>query len=195
MKLRALPLILLLTCVMTSGCVKVQFEHETQQQQTDAAALQGKDMRGKWAERIQRESTGEKMRTTKTLIDSVVFRYLQYGDMVAERWRATNQNQAQQVTDQDIRKSIASGTEAQQPTFKAYEDMLEYALEQLKLSHEVDDSTMAMLTRYGDHLYECFSAVFYPTGMEPEFEEKLYQLRQQGEDLSRELSRALQQYR
>lgn len=188
-------LILLAACVLIAGCVKVQFEHETQQQQTDAAILQGKDMRGKWAERIQRESTGDKMRATKTLVDSVAYRYLQYGDMVAERWRGTNQNQAQQLTDLDVRKSIASGTEAQQPTFKAYEDMLEYALEQVKLTREVDDSTMSMLTRYGDHLYECFSAVFYPTGTEPEFEEKLYQLRQQGEDLSRELNRSLQQYR
>ena len=177
------------------GCVKVQFEPETKQQQSDAATLQGKDMRGKWAERLQRESTGEKMRSTKTLVDSVVYRYLQFGDMVAERWRAGNQQQAQPMTDLDVRKMIASKTEAQQPTFKAYEDMFEYALEQIKLTYEVDDSTTALLTNYGDYLYENYSAVFYPTGTEPEFEEKLYQLRQRGEDLSRELDRSLLQYR
>jgi hypothetical protein len=175
--------------------MKVQFEPESKQQQSDAATLQGKDMRGKWGERMQRESTGDKMRSAKTLVDSVVYRYLQYGDMVAERWRAMNQQQSQPMTDLDVRKSIASGTEAQQPTFRAYEDMFEYALEQIKLTHEVDDSTLALFTNYGDFLYECFSAVFYPTGTEPEFEEKLYQLRQLGDDFSRELSYALRQYR
>ena len=188
-------LIILAVSVASAGCMKVQFESESKQQQSDAAALQGKDMRGKWAERMQRESTDEKMRSTKTLVDSVVYRYLQYGDLVAERWRAGNQQQPQPLTDVDIRKMVAGGTEAQQPTFKAYEDMLEYALEQVKLTHDVDDSTMARLTGYSDYLYECYSAVFFPTGTEPEFEDKLYQLRQKGDDLNRELERSLQQYR
>lgn len=194
--MKKIVLEILIGCVaLSAGCVKVHFEPETKQQQTDAAMLQGKDMRSQWAERLRAESTGQKLRTTKTFVDSVVSQYLQYGDLVAERWRAGNQSQPQPMTDIDARAMVSKGTEAQHPMFKAYEDMLEYAIEQIKLTHEVDDSTMVLLTKYGDHLYATYSAVFYPTGTEEQFEERLYQLRRQGQEMSRDLAQSLQVYR
>jgi len=187
---------ILIGCVaLSAGCVKVHFEPETKQQQSDAAVLQGKDMRGQWAERLRAESTAQKLRTTKTFVDSVISQYLRYGDLVAERWRAGNQSQPQRMTDLDVRTMVSKGTEAQQPLFKAYEDMLEYAIEQIKLAREADDSTMTLMTKYGDHLYETYSAVFFPTGTVEQFEEKLYQLQQRGHEISDDLEQSLQVYR
>ena len=187
--------ILVVLAPLYCGCVKVHFEPETKQQQTDAATLQSKDMRSQWAERLRGESVGQKLRSTKTLVDSVVTQYLRYGDLVAERWRAGNQSQTQPMTDTDIRAMVAKGTETQQPTFKAYEDMFEYALEQIKLSHQVDDSTIALMTKYGDHFYETYSTVFYLTGTVEQYEEKLYHLQQYGREMSDDLEQSLQVYR
>ncbi|PWB69915.1 hypothetical protein C3F09_09925 [candidate division GN15 bacterium] len=180
---------------LLGGCVRVRFEPETKQQQTDASALQSKDMRSQWAARLQKETTGLKLRSTKTLVDSVTVQYLRYGDLVAERWRAGNQGQPQPMTEADVRAMVAKGTETQEPLFRAYEEMFEYALEQLKLSREVDDSTVALLTNYGNHLYDTYSAVFFPTGAVEQYENKLYQLGQNGRDLSEELDRVIRVYR
>ncbi len=177
------------------GCVKVHFEPETKQQQTDASVVQSKDMRGQWAERLRAATTGGRLRMTKSLVDSVVSQYLKFGDQVAERWRAGNQSQPQPMTDTDVRAMIAKGTETQQPMFKAYEDMFEYSLEEMKLSREVDDSTIALMAKHGDYLYETYSAVFFPTGTVEQYEEKLYQLGRQGNDLRDELERSMQVYR
>lgn len=184
-----------LAIALIAGCVKVQFEPETNQQQTDAASIQSKEMRSQWAEKLNLETTGQKLWSTKTLVDSAASQYFRYGELVAERWRAGNQSQPQPMTDTDVRLMITKGTETQQPMFKAYEDMLEFAIEQIKLTHEVDDSTVALLTSYGDYLYESFSGVFYPVGTVDQYEEKMYKIRQDGHDLSRAIDEALRVHR
>lgn len=192
---RVTALLLALSAVLPAGCVKVQFEPETRQQQTDTATLQSKEMRSRWAERISRETTGQRLWSARGLVDSVTVQYLLFGNMVAERWRAANQSQTQPMTDTDARAMVSKGTEAQQPMFKAYEDMFEFALEQIKLTREVDDSTLSLLTKYGDYLYESYSDVFYPTGTVEQYEEKMYVLRQTGHDLGKALDDALRVYR
>jgi uncharacterized protein YggL (DUF469 family) len=181
--------------LVTAGCVKIQTSGESRERQTEVSVNQGKDVQVQFAERMQAATVGQKLAMTKTFVDSVTANYLRYGTTLVDRWRGYNQSQPQPMTDAELRKMVSNWNETQQPLTQAYENTLEYALDEIKRTATVDQQTMSLLGRFRDQYYKVYSAAFYPSGTVDEYDDKLRMLREEIERTSRDLDLAIQRYR
>ncbi len=186
-----LRLLALLGLVLTAGCVKIQTQSETPERRTEAADLQGKDFRVTFAESLRRASAGQKFALTKNLIDSVSANYLRYGANIADQWHQAAEARKQPVTDVEMRDLVTRSNQTQEPLTQAYEESIDYGIDQIKLSQGVDPTLTKELESYRDHFYKVYNGVFFPKGTEAEYENRLSDLRSEGAQMSRQLDDAI----
>ena len=90
-----------------------------------------------------------------------------------------------------MRDLVTRSNQTQEPLTQAYEESIDYALEQIKLSQGVDPSLIKELEGYRDHYYKVYNGVFFPKGTEAEYENLLNDLRTEGEQMSRHLDESI----
>ena len=114
---------------------------------------------------------------------------------MAGDWRTGNDVRGQLIPDTEIRQLIDRSNESQRPLMKAYEDVLEYSLEQIKQSKFFRTSTEDLIQSHIDRFYDVNSAVFYPSGTVDDYEYRLDEAKKASESASRELGLEVDGYR
>ncbi len=179
----------------TISCIKVNIQSETPERRTQASELQGKDFRVQFAERMRNTTPAQKFEMTRNLIDSVTANYLRYGRNVAEQWRQASAGRGQVVSDAEMRDVITNTNLTQQPLTQAYEESIDYGIEQIKLSQGIDPTLLKQLQDYRDHFYKVYNGVFFPKGTVTEYDGRLSDLQTDGETMSRKMADAVRQLR
>jgi len=195
MKLVALWLAALAILLAVFGCVNVQTGSESPDQLEDSAANRGRDFRVTWVNRFTGVTPIEKATMLRELVDSLSASYLRYGYDVARDWRSGNDVRGQLIQDSEIRQVIDKSNASQRPLMKAYEDVLEYSLQQIKESKFFGSDTEDLMQKHIDGFYEVHSSVFYPSGTVNDYEYRMDEARKAEESLSRQLALEVDGYR
>ena len=195
MRRRLRLLVVLLAVGFFAGCVNIQTGSETPDQLEESAANRGKDFRVTWVNRFTGATPVEKADMLRDLVDSLSANYLRYGYKVAGDWRSGNEVRGQLIADSEIRDIIDRSNQSQQPLMKAYEDVMEYSLQQIKDSKFFGASTVTLMQDHIDQFYDVNSAVFYPSGTVDDYEYRLDGAKKAAESVSRELGLEVDGYR
>ena len=131
----------------------------------------------------------------KTFIDSVAASYFRFGSDLANQWYQGNEGRGEDVPASEMRQMIDGWLDSNQPLLQGYEDVVEYGWERLKEIGFFDGRTEDLLQESMDNYYEVYSAVFYPTGVLRDYEERLERLRFDTEQLSRDIQDDIARYR
>lgn len=186
----ALGLLLLL-----AGCgVTVQTGPEDEQRQEEVSDYRARQIRSEWADRIRSASPIQKAELMKTLVDSVAASYLRYGRGVADDWDAANEHQGAAVPSSEMRDMIQRSNKSQAAIFKAYEDVLEHAMAEIRETYTFDQQTLNLLDEYADHFYKVNSAVFYPANTAEEYRSQIDDLQATTERMSEAIATNLRRY-
>ena len=177
------------------GCVKVQLQSETPQRRTEVSEGQGKDFRVQFAERMRNLPPTQKFNMTRLLIDSVTVNYLRYGRNIADQWRQASDGRGQAVSDVEIQNLVSNSNKTQEPLTQAYEESIDYGIDQIKQSQGVDPSLVGELESYRDYYYKLYNGVFFPKGTRSDYENRLSDLETEGSQISKRLSDAARQFR
>ncbi len=171
------------TLLFSCSAIKIE-TGQTRQEALQSAEVRAKQIRSDWAIRFQQATPLEMVRLLAQHVDSISAWYVAFGFEVAAQWREGNAGRGQNVPDREMREVVAVWTGEQQPIMTAYEDNLEYGLEQIKNTRHFNRYLLDLLTEFADQYYKVYSAVFYPAGSVEEYEETLNGIRHETESLS-----------
>jgi len=193
-KLMILPVTLVVGGLLFS-CSAIKIETgQTQEEAVQSAEARAKQIRSDWAIRFQQATPLEMAQLLSRHVDSVSALYVAYGFEVAAQWREGNTGRGEIVPDREMREVVAIWIERQQPILAAYEDNLEYGLEQIKETGYFGRDLLDLLSEFADQYYKVYSAVFYPSGSVEEYEETLNRVKHETESLSIRLNTELDRY-
>jgi len=177
------------------SCSAIKIETgQTQEEAVQSAEARAKQIGSDWANRFHQATPLEMARLLSGQVDSVSARYVAFGFEVAAQWHEGNTGRGEKVPDREMREVVAVWTERQQPILVAYEDNLEYGLEQIKETGHFGQDLRDLLTKFTDQYYKVYSAVFYPSGSGEEYEETLNRIKHETESLSIRLKTELDRY-
>ncbi len=181
-------LVLPLLIAALSGCgVKIQTGPETPERAREAGETRGHDLKVTWAEQLRTADGIGKLTMTHSLIDSVIARYLGYGHEVTRQWREGTAGRNQEISDVEMRKVVAQWSLNDKPILEAYEDMIEYGVDEIEHAGQINSGPLDLLKSLREQFYKIYSAVFYPTGSPDQYEESLRDLETEAHRLSRDL--------
>ena len=109
--------------------------------------------------------------------------------------RQASAGRGQVVSDAEMRDVITNSNLTQQPLTQAYEESIDYGIEQIKLSQGIDPTLLKQLQDYRDHIYKVYNGVFFPKGTVTEYDGRLSDLQTDGETMSRKMADAVRQLR
>jgi hypothetical protein len=181
------------TLLFSCSTIKIE-TGQTQEEAIQSAKAQARQIRSDWANQFQQAAPLEMAQLLSRHIDSVSTWYVAYGFEVATQWREGNTGRGENVPDREMREVVAVWTEKQQPILAAYEDNLEYGLEQIKETGYFGQDFFDLLSEFADQYYKVYSAVFYPSGSVEEYEETLNRVKYETESLSIRLKTELDRY-
>jgi hypothetical protein len=189
-----LPVMLVVGALLFS-CSSIKIETgRTPEEAVESAEVRAKQIRSDWANRFQQATPLEMARLVSHHVDSVSSWYVAFGFEVVKQWHEGNTGRGENVPDREMREVVAVWTEKQQPILAAYEDNLEYGLEQIKETGYFGQDFFDLLSEFADQYYKVYSAVFYPSGSVEEYEETLNRVKYETESLSIRLKTELDRY-
>ena len=158
-----LILILGIVIIISSGCVKIQ-TGQTADEAAQSSELRAKQIRSHWANRINSatpKEIGYLIGEHYKNINSIIY---DYGNQIAQRWQEGQEGRSEKIEDVEMRKMVDLWLSGQKPILKAYEDNLEYAWEQLKLSDYFNEKFMSQLEELIEMYYRLYSKILIPQG-------------------------------
>ena len=177
------------------ACVKIETGPETGEQSRETSELRARDFRVNWANRFSASSPFKKAVLLKDLIDSVSVQYIRYGYRVVDEWQQGNTGRGTVIADSEMREVVTRWNEDEQPVIEAYEEVMEYSLNEIKRTNHFDSGVIQLLEQNIEHFYKINSGVFLPSGTVDDYEFRLEELRVEQEDLSSRLAEKLVKYR
>ncbi len=193
---RTVLLTLLGVGLLSVGCSKIHIQSggEDSESRQELAESRAKDIRSTWADQLRRAQPKDKLRMTKTLIDSVSAGYLRYGDQVADEWQKGNDGRGAPIPDSEMRQNVANWNKSQQAVFSAYEETLDYAIQSIRDTRSFDAATLSVLDDCRGQFDKVYSAVFYPSGTVSTYRSRLSETHGDTERLSEALQREIDRY-
>jgi len=178
------------------GCrsIKIHTGPPTDEEATVQSADRGRQVRTDWANRLQSATTPQQAAMLRTFIDSTSARYIRYGFRIADMWRDENRQRGTEVPVAEIRRFVENSTQTELPLLEAYEEVIEFGINEILKAGFFEPRTEELLIRHRDHYIEVYSAVFYPNGSRENFEFRLQTLQARTEEISRELEEELRRY-
>jgi len=188
---------LLLTSILLGSCssINIQTGPPSEEQVTEKSTIRGKGVRADYADRLSTASPMEKAYIVKTFIDSTLSSYIDYGLSISDQWRKANESSGKEVSDREIQQMIENSTQSDMPLLEAYDDVVDYGVDQLLRTIFFDESTESMFTDFRDHYYQVSSAVFIPNGNQDDYRYSLLELQTETEEQSLRLAEDLRRYR
>ena len=192
---RYLPIIGLVF-LLTMGCssVRIQTGPPTEKQATAASEDRGQGMRSKWADQLGRARPMEKMWMVRQLIDSTGALLLRIGRQISQQWSEGEVGRGQEIPPDEMRGVIEASFRTDQPLLDAYDEMVDYGVDEVRLTRHFDETTIGYLTELRDHYDRIHGEVLYPSLGRVAYEDNLLDLGYEAERLSAQLKQDLERY-
>ena len=187
--------VVILLGLWVNGCgVTIQTGPEDKQRLAEVSDTRAREIRSEYSERIRAADPMQKAEILKTLVDSVSANYFRYGERVADDWDAGNQARGAETPASDMRSMVERSNESQRSIFAAYEDVVDLAMEEMKIDRVFDQSSMELLEKFRGQFFKNYSIVFYPSGSASQYRDAVYDAQSETEKQSRELQDDLRRY-
>jgi hypothetical protein len=190
---RSLPLaVAALTLLWFSGCESVKIRTgPTVETATESAEMQARKIRAEFHAGLVDAEPREMIQRLKVHVDSVSAVYVRYGRSIADEWRKGNDARGEQIPAAEMMETVKRWTATQKPILDAYEDNVEYALQEIERSRAFNQAVLRQTQEFADQLYRVRSAVFYPNGTVRDYEDALYDASAQTERMSRDMAQMI----
>lgn len=178
------------------GCgVSIQTGPQTAEEATSTSEARGKGVRSTWVTHFEAASPYRKGLMLKTFVDSVTYRYLEYGKNVLEQWHRGSESRGEEIPATEMREMIDQWTETEKPLLQSYHDVVDYARNRILELDLFNPSAVELIERVVNNYHEVFTFVFHPADDAARYDYRLGELRTATETLSDELARELASYR
>ena len=184
----------LVLLAVTAGCVKIETGPETREQRTETSTLRARDFRVNWAGRFDPAEPARKADMLKNLVDTLSIRYINYGQRVVDEWSTGNAGRGTEIPDSEMREVVAQWNESEMPMLEAYEEVIEYSINDIKRTNHFDAQVLELFDRNIEMFYKVNSAVFYPSGTVDDYSYNLGELNADFQELSLDLGQELERY-
>jgi hypothetical protein len=178
-----------------TGCISVETGPATEEQQRRHSNVQASDVTHDWSERFRQAEAHERGFVVKMLIDSVSAHYFRYGRRVADDWISRNESSPAQVSAETVREGMQRSNESLEPVFRAYEEVIEFTITEMKRDGPYNQPTFELLDSFADQFYKVYSSVFFPRGSARDYVDILEDSRAETESISQNLAEELERYR
>lgn len=188
--------IMIALCLLLNGlaCVKIETGPETGEQRRETSSLRAKDFKVNWADRFDLASPVKKAEMLKNFVDTISIRYINYGFQVVDEWREGNAGRGSDVPDSEMREVVARWNENESPMLEAYEEVIEYSINDIKRTNHFDTDILGLFDRNIELFYKINGVVFYPSGTVNDYLHELEELNADLQDFSQNLARELEMY-
>ncbi|MBU0984435.1 MAG: hypothetical protein KKA42_11230 [candidate division Zixibacteria bacterium] len=192
--MRLLTVIALL--LATAGCssINIQTGPPTVEEQKQHSSERGKGLRSEFANQLNSASPIMKARMVKQFTDSISARFIDFGYIVADEWQNREVQSGSPLSGATVRQWVDKMVERDRPVLDSYDDILEYGLDQIRLTERFDTRTLELFTKQREMYYEMCSAVFYPNGTREDYEDRLHAVEASVNQVSRDLTTDLSRY-
>ncbi len=165
-----------------SGCVKIQ-TGQTAEEAAQSSEQRAKQIRGDWANRISQVSPPEMAQLLGDLCGKVISIIYDYGQQTAQRWDEGQKGRNEDISSDEMRKMVDQWLARERPILKAYEDNLEYALQQIQLSNQFDDMFINNIKSLLDMYYEVYTTNLIPQGNLDDFLYEIERIKTESDEL------------
>lgn len=190
--LSAVVLILLLISACSS--VRIQTGPPSEKQATQTSEERGQGLRSQWADQLSRAQAKDKIWMVRQFIDSTSALLIRIGDQIADQWRQGEVGRAQEIPPEEMRGVIESSIRTDQPLLEAYDDMVDYGVNEVRHTSYFDEETLGYLLDLRDQYDKTHGEVLYPDMSRVDYEDNLRALQIESERLSTRLRDDLARY-
>lgn len=185
---------LTLLTLMACSSVRIQTGPPTEKQATAASEDRGQGMRSKWADQLGRAKPMDKMWMVRQLIDSTDALLIRIGRQISRQWNEGEVGRGSEIAPDEMRGVIDASLKTDQPMLDAYDEMVDYGIEEVRLTRFFDEQTMGLLMKLRDHYDRVHGEVLFPSVGRVDYDDSLHDLKYQAEDLSAQLKYDLERY-
>ncbi len=182
-------------CLITALCgcqsIKIHTGPPTDDEATAESSDRGRQIRADWSSRLRAATVPGQATLLKGFVDSTCAHNIRYGYRIADMWRDADDRRGAETPISEIRRAVEESTRNDLPVFEAYEDVLEYGINDIRDARFFEPRTIDMLLAYRDHYHDVYGTVFIPNGTRLEYEDRLRALELRLKDLSLELDEEL----
>jgi uncharacterized protein YceK len=185
-----------LVLVLMTGCssIKIQTGPPSDAQATQSSEVKGQGMRSQWADQLSRAKPMDKMWMVREYIDSTGSLLIRVGSQISDQWSQGEIGRGQEIPADEMRAVIEASVRTDLPLLEAYDDMVDYGVNEVRHTNFFDEETMQYLLNLRAHYDKTHGEVLYPSMSRLDYEENLRTLRSEAERLSARLKDDLLRY-
>ena len=188
-------LVVLLSLLTACSSVRIHTGPPTEKQATETSEERGQGLRSQWADQLGRAQAMDKIWMVRQFIDSTDALLIRIGRKIADQWNEGEVGRGRQIPASEMREVISASVSTDQPLLEAYDDMVDYGVQEVRRTNFFDDETIGLLLDMRDHYDETHGEVLYPGLDRPAYEDNLLTLTLEAERLSALLEQDLRRYR
>jgi len=188
--------IISLTVLLVAGCsaVRIQTGPPSEKQATQTSEERGQGLKSQWADRLNRVQPPEKMWMVRQFIDSTGALLIRVGRQIAQQWSEGEVGRGREIPASEMRGVIEASVRTDQPLLEAYDDMVDYGVEEVRRTRFFDDDTERLLLELRNHYDKTHGEVLYPDLDRISYQDNLQDLQFEAERLSSRLQDDLKRY-
>ncbi len=173
--------------LMSCSCgVKFETGQTTEEAQTSSKITANK-IKSDWAMLINGSSPREVGFHFKTYLDNISNNYIEYGFRLTEKWREGNDGRGEAIPANEMRSVIKSWIIRDKPILIAWEDNIDYARNRMIEDGFYSPETMSLFDYMIDQFNEVYNAVLFPNGDVDNYEDQLFVIKAETDNLSKKL--------
>lgn len=188
-------LVFSLSLLAACSSVRIHTGPPTEKQATETSEERGRGLRSQWADQLGRAQAMDKIWMVRQFIDSTDALLIRIGRQIADQWNEGEIGRGRQIPASEMREVISASVSTDQPLLEAYDDMVDYGVQEVRRTNFFDQETINLLLDMRDHYDKTHGEVLYPGLDRPAYEDNLLTLTLEAERLSALLEQDLRRYR
>ncbi|MCP4684688.1 MAG: hypothetical protein GY867_04490 [bacterium] len=178
-----------LCLALLAGCssVRIQTGPASEREAAQSSEERGQGLRSQWADQLGRAKPLDKMWMVRQYIDSTGALLLRIGRQISDQWRQGEVGRGVEIPPDEMRRVIENSVSSDQPLLNAYDDMVDYGINEVRFTNFFDEETLGYLLECRDHYDRTHSEVLYPSTNRLRYNDNLESLRLEAERLSAHL--------
>jgi len=182
--------------IFVIGCssVRIQTGPPSDREATQSSEERGQGLRSQWADELSRARPLDKIWMVRQNIDSTGALLIRIGRQISEQWSQGEIGRGVEITAEEIRVVIENSVRTDQPLLDAYDDMVDYGVNEVRHTNFFDQETMGYLIALRDHYDKTHGEVLYPSMSRVGYDDNLEALQLEAEKLSARLKDDLLRY-
>ena len=183
----------MLLSLTLAGCVKIE-TGQTVDEAVESAEQRASRARATWANKFRSASPVQMTQYVAEHFDQTTDMFFRFGRRMIDQWRQGSEGRGVEVKASVMREMIDAWTTAEKPLLVAFEDNLEYGVDQIRQSGFFDERLLRQMGDLVDVYYDVYSAVMYPVGSIEDYDYLLDKKQREAKQASRQFREALESF-